>query len=86
MVQIRICLACGLATDPEHLLKRDIYSYTISERGLLAAETGYLYEVSLDAVLMDHDLQIYNPSYLQRRLSVEIERAKRYKDHLGMAL
>jgi len=81
-----VCLACGFVTDPDHLLQRNVYTYTISERGLLAAETGYLYEVSLDAVLMDHDLQIYNPSYIQRQLVIELERARRYKRHLSLAL
>ncbi|GAH63170.1 unnamed protein product, partial [marine sediment metagenome] len=81
-----ICLSCGFVTDPEHLLQRNIYSYTISERGILAGETGYLYEVSLDAVLMDYDLQIYNPTYFQRQLGLEMERAKRYQHQLGLAL
>jgi len=81
-----VCLACGFVTDPEHLAQRNIHTYAIAERGLLAAETGYLYEVSLDAVLMDHDLQIYNPSYFQRQLVLEIERARRYRHHLGVAL
>jgi diguanylate cyclase (GGDEF)-like protein len=81
-----VCLSCGFVSDPEHLAERSIYTYTISERGLLAAETGYLYEVSLDTVLMDHDLQIYNPTYFRRQLGIEIERAKRYKRHLSVAL
>jgi len=81
-----VCLSCGLVTDPDHLLQRNISTYTLSERGLLAAETGYLYEVSLDAVLMDHDLQIYNPIYFQRQLAVEMERSRRYRHHLGLAL
>lgn len=81
-----VCLACGFVTEPGRLLQRNIYVYTIAERGLLAAETGYLYEVSLDAVLMDHDLDIYNPSYFQRQLGIEIARAKRYQRHLGVAL
>jgi diguanylate cyclase (GGDEF)-like protein len=81
-----VCLSCGLVTDPERLAQRNVYVYTISERGLLAAETGYLYEVSLDAVLMDHDLQIYNPTYFQRQMAIELERAKRYRHHVGLAL
>ena len=81
-----VCLSCGLVTDPDRLATRNIYTYTISERGLLAAETGYLYEVSLDAVLMDHDLQIYNPTYFQRQMAIELERGKRYHHHVGLAL
>jgi len=81
-----VCLACGFVTHPEHLIQRNIHSYTISERGLLAAETGYLYEMSLDTVLMDYDLQIYNPSYFQRQLALEMERARRYRRSLGMAI
>jgi diguanylate cyclase (GGDEF)-like protein len=81
-----VCLACNYVTDPDHLAVRNVYTYAISERGLLAAETGYLYEVSLDAVLMDYDLQIYNPSYFQRLLGIEIERSRRYRHHLGVAI
>ena len=81
-----VCLACGFVTEPDRLLQRNIHTYTLSPRGLLAAETGHLYEVSLDAVLMDYDLQIYTPAYFQRQLSLEIERARRYRHHLGLAI
>ncbi len=81
-----VCLACGFVTEPDRLIQRNIYAYTLSPRGLLAAETGHLYEVSLDAVLMDYDLQIYTPAYFQRQLSLEIERARRYRHHLGLAV
>ena len=81
-----VCLACGFVTEPDKLIQRNIYTYTLTARGLLAAETGHLYEVSLDAVLMDYDLAIYTPAYFQRRLSLEVERARRYRHALGVAL
>ena len=81
-----VCLACGFVTEPGRLTQRNIYTYMLSARGLLAAETGHLYEVSLDSVLMDYDLQIYTPAYFQRQLALEIERAKRYRHPLGLAI
>jgi diguanylate cyclase (GGDEF)-like protein len=81
-----VCLACGHVADPARLVRRNIFSYAISERGLLAAETGYLYDISLDSVLMDYDLQVYNPSYFQRQLSIEMERARRYRHPLSLGI
>ena len=81
-----VCLACGFVCPPDQLVQRNIYAYALSGRGLLAAETGHLYEVSLDSVLMDYDLQVYTPAYFQRQLSLEGERAKRYRHALSVAI
>lgn len=81
-----VCLYCGLNFRVEMLLSRDIYAYTISDRGLLAAQTGQLYEAGLDAVLLDYDLEIYNSSYFHRQLGLEVERARRYQHPFGVAL
>jgi GGDEF domain-containing protein len=39
------CLSCGAENDPESLIPRQVYSYRLGERGVLAARTGSLEDI-----------------------------------------
>jgi len=39
------CLSCGAQNDPESLIPREVHSYRLSERGVLAARTGSLEDI-----------------------------------------
>ena len=81
-----LCLNCGSAFEGSQFVGRHIYTYGISDRGLLAAQTGHLHDATLDMVLLDYGVEVYNRSYFHRQLSLEIKRSGRYKHPFGLAI
>ena len=74
-----LSLNCGKSFDIEKALTREIYSYTITDVGLLAIERGHIEEATFEHAFWDLHLDLYTMPFLHQQVKLEVRRAERYK-------
>lgn len=79
------CVRCTRVFPEEEAIRRPLYAYRISSKGLAAAEEGSLIE-SAPAAILDPALGLYTWEFLTERLSQEIDRSRRYDNAVTLLM
>ncbi len=72
------CLNCGKTFTPDDAILRPVKEYTVTSKGIQAAEEGFLPGISIMNVLRN-ELVFYTTDIFRELLKLEILRCKRYE-------
>lgn len=81
-----LSLSCGQVFPGESLVTRTIYAYSLTQKGVLAADRGVIEEREPPTAFIDAAVGLYTSHFFEEHLQQEIRAARRYQRPLSIEL
>lgn len=80
------CLRCGARFDAERAVRRQVFAYRASARGVLAAARGELGQPAGGGGVIDPSFGVHSFAYFEARLAQEFSASRRHRRALSLLL